>query len=310
MTMASIEIARAWTQYTMPSLLVDILTVEIDISDTHSKASPLRPKTFMKYPSSIHYYQNGTVSQPQLKDILNAGLTTAISLNYDIIIYSNMDINLMPHFYAIVDRMSDCYETFFINRVEIPNRIIKNITAINTTSVSIPNNNNDIENVYSNTYININTMEQGYKYALLFNQLHPGYDCMITTPQSLVKIIDNVGDVFVGHPPVGSVLAKAAAIVDSSCITARGLPATFHVGTRNGHWNYQEESLNGLNNLNDLNGLLGMKSNAMKRKSQKPCRPYSMMKSRKRIECFPEIYHDIPLRFKALLPEDSLVKVI
>lgn len=303
MTMASIEVARAWMQYTIPTVLVDILTVEID-DDANSIIPPLRPKTFIKYPSPIRYYQNGSfpIPQPQLKDILNAGLSAGVLLNYDIIIYSNMDINLMPHFYAIVDKMSECYETFFINRVEIPDRVIKDLDVLNKTSIATPNIDN-VEDIYTDTYINIDTIEEAYKYALQFNQLHPGYDCMITTPRSLTKIIDKVGDVFVGHPPVGSVLAKAAAVVDNTCITAKGLPATFHVGSRNGHWSNQKEA------LNDLNGKLGSKSKAFKRKNQLPCRPYSMMKSRKRTECYAEIYPDVPLRLKYKLPEDSMIKV-
>lgn len=298
MTMASIEVARAWIEYTNPSLSVDILTVEID----DSNLPPLRPKTFFKYPFLIPYYQNGSVLQPQLKNILRAGLNTGLSLKYDIIVYSNMDINTLPHFYAIVDKMSDCYETFFINRVEIPDRIVKDMAVLNTTSFVAPKINN-IEDIYTDIYININTMEEAYKYALKFHQLHPGYDCMITTPQSLVKIIDNIGEVFVGHPPVGSVLAKAAAVIDPSCITARGVPATFHVGSRNGHWEDKNET------LNDLNGFLSTQSNALKKKSQKPCKPYSMMKSRKKKNCYPDIYPDEPLKRKFKLPEDYLVKV-
>jgi len=301
MTMASIEVARAWTQYTLPELMVDILTIEVN-DEIHS--APMRPSTFTKYPHFIKYYKNDsyTISQPQLKDILNAGLSTALTLNYEIIIYSNMDINVMPHFYAIVDKMSDCYENYFINRVEIPDKIVKDLAILNRTSIVTPTVN--VEDIYTDKPINLNNIEEGYKYALQFNQLHPGYDCMVTTPTSLEKIIGNIGDVFIGHPPVGSVLAKATKLVDSSCITLRGLSATFHVGTRNGHWYSAEKEM-----LNDLNGKLGSKSNALKRKSQKPCQPYSMMKSRKRKNCFPDIYPDVPLRMKYKLPEDKDIKI-
>ena len=52
MTMASIEVARAWMQYTMPTVLVDILTVEID-NEKQSIVSPLRPKTFIRYVNAL-----------------------------------------------------------------------------------------------------------------------------------------------------------------------------------------------------------------------------------------------------------------
>lgn len=302
--MASIEVARAWAQYSLPSKLeVDILTVEVN-DEIHS--APMRPSTFIKYPHLLNYYKDDShkITQPKLKDILNAGVNTALTLNYEIIVYSNMDINVMPHFYAIVDKVSDCYENYFINRVEIPNRIVKDLTVLNRTS-EVTTTIENVEDIYTDKPINLDNIEEGYKYALQFNQLHPGYDCMVTTPTSLEKIISNIGEVFVGHPPVGSVLAKATKLVDSRCITLRGLSATFHVGSRNGHWNSPEKEL-----LNDLNGELGKKSNAMKKKSQKPCQPYSMMKSRKRKTCFPDIYPDIPLRLKFKLPEDKDIKII
>ena len=67
-------------------------------------------------------------------------------------------------------------------------------------------------------------------------QLHPGYDCVVATRAALTRALPMLGDVFLGFPPVGALLAEALAHADPGCVTARNAALTFHLGARNGGW--------------------------------------------------------------------------
>ena len=79
-------------------------------------------------------------------------------------------------------------------------------------------------------------LSTAYQYALTFAQVHPGFDTVVMPRGMLPEVIDIVGSVFVGFPPVGGLLAEAVSHLDRSCVTTRHVPVTFHVGKRNGQW--------------------------------------------------------------------------
>ena len=140
--MASIEIARAWMQRMRPDVTVHIVTVEDKYNNTDSTDSPKRPLSFMSSAVALDYttfdqHMNTFTNKqafntnpnipnsqpvplttkrlPLLRDILSAGLMT--DQTYSHVIYTNMDILVMPFFYAAVDDMVNCrINSFFFNR--------------------------------------------------------------------------------------------------------------------------------------------------------------------------------------------------
>ena len=139
--MTSIEIARAWMQRMRPDVTVHIVTIEENYNHTETD-SLKRPQSFttskvtLDYTTFDHHMNSFRKKQtlhtnpnmpdgesfppttkrlPSLRDILSAGITTDQS--YSHVIYTNMDIFLMPFFYAAVDDMINCrINTFFFNR--------------------------------------------------------------------------------------------------------------------------------------------------------------------------------------------------
>ena len=79
-------------------------------------------------------------------------------------------------------------------------------------------------------------LSTAYQYALHFAQMHPGFDTIVMPRRMLPGVINTVGSVFVGFPPVGGILAEAVSHSDRGCVATRHVPATFHVGSRNGQW--------------------------------------------------------------------------
>ena len=66
--------------------------------------------------------------------------------------------------------------------------------------------------------------------------MHPGFDTVVMPRGVLPGLINSVGNVFVGFPPVGGMLAEALSNLDRSCVATRHVHVTFHIGRRNGHW--------------------------------------------------------------------------
>jgi hypothetical protein len=59
---------------------------------------------------------------------------------------------------------------------------------------------------------------------------------VVATPEALARALPMLGDVFVGFPPVGGLLAEVLAHADPGCVTVRNAALTFHYGARNGGW--------------------------------------------------------------------------
>ena len=314
-TMASIEVARAWIKHiSNGKIAVDVVTIEIDNKIDKPFDPPLRPLSFYRSPVSLSrtseeliekMYNNTATSTsfyesisnkiikrnmrklPLVKDVLKIAHDISSACAYDRIIYSNADIGVMPHFYSVVSEMMKCKSTFFINRVEIPDVFTPSTVMKDSRGISFLRR-TEISNTEGRTDPKLN-LEAAYTYTLEYEQSHPGYDCFVARPETISEIVDVIGDIFVGFPPVGSALAKAAKRIDPGCVAARNFPATFHIGSKNGDWglntkkdegggkDYNNESNNNNNEnfdfdnkmYHDLNGYLHRKSKLYMNPSKK-----------------------------------------
>ena len=300
MVMASIECARAWIDYVEPAHVhVSVVSIFGDnegpfmLPATFSRATTTLRKSAMDVlDNEAKRNLTRRRSLPLLKDILRIGHQEAYE-KYDYVIFSNADINVMPHFYAVVRAMLQCHKTFFINRVEIPEAQVTNPAQFHLGPT--------VSNLIPNLPIDLDSIHMAFEYTTKFAQLHPGYDCFVVATDLLDKLVDKVGNVFVGYPPAGSILAEAARSVDRMCVTARRVPATFHVGSRNGEWQGGDAA-----QYISLNGQLAQ--NVRKGKPSK-CRPTAFKTKGGGIsKCYPLRYY--PMGAKegmAMFPEDYAV---
>lgn len=240
LTMMTIEAARAWMKFKFPNIQVDIYTIEGPYKKHSNIKPPLRPKAFYKSPfqlnktildiPSISKFITPNMTRrtvPLLRDVLGVGLHPHFT-HYTHIIYSNMDICVMPHFYAIITDLLNCKMLdFFLNRVEIPSYKILGLNYNHTynpsTSEIISLNNLILKSERDNQMIplyadNINIF---YNYAQVFQQLHPGYDCVVMRRSILEQVVRNVGEVFTGYPPVGAILVEAVKKASPNCVTTQ-----------------------------------------------------------------------------------------
>lgn len=122
------EAARAWAEYMLPGLVVDIVTVESSYSS--DDIAPWRPSTFLKATKNLTQTAFDVISEfntsiskrplPLLREILEVGTDFMASNKgspYTHVIFTNTDIGVMPHFYWMVDKMATCVNrSFFLNR--------------------------------------------------------------------------------------------------------------------------------------------------------------------------------------------------
>jgi len=218
-----------------------------------------------------------------LQHLLRAGLDEATKRSSDFVIFSNVDINVMPHFYAVVVEMLSCHQTFFLNRVEIPDALYDNLAGfhLGRARMQVPH-----------TPLTLKNINTAFQYTTMFQQLHPGYDCFVVATGLLSRLADKVGDVFVGFPPAGAVLAEAARSVDRLCVTARRIPATFHVGSRNGEW----EGVDAEQYIS-INGALARRiPNRPKAVKGSKCRAMTFKtKGKGKTKCYPIEYYPISI---------------
>jgi len=233
---------------------------------------------------------------PLLQDLLRVGLDEAKTHSVDFVIFSNIDINVMPHFYAIVREMLLCHKTFFINRVEIPETEVTNIAQFHRGS--------ELSRPIPSKLIDLRSIDVAFEYAMAFSQLHPGYDCFVVASELLEKVANLVGNVFVGYPPAGSILAEAARSVDRLCVTARRIPGTFHVGSRNGEWQGGDAA-----QYIEFNGQLAK----LARKQQKASKCRSVTFKTKGYgvsKCYPRQFYPLPMNsVSAMFPEDYALQL-
>lgn len=235
-TMASLDIARQWlsAKWLQNDVTVDIVA----IVDEKDRGKFEIPTTFQ-----VVYLKNNA-SWPGSHPPLHQLLSTAQQLHssntrspYTHVIYSNVDIGVLPHFYQLLWSSVPCSGAFFVGRVEIPTP--KALATVQKHQGPV------LDEVYRNT--------------LRYQQRHAGYDCMVFATSHLPALMEFVGPVLVGYPPAGKALMQAAKFADLACLVFFGLRVTFHLGTRNAAWAESEAAtgylLNKKNYLQHLDDL-------------------------------------------------------
>jgi tetratricopeptide (TPR) repeat protein len=157
---------------------------------------------------------------PLIKDILDRLYEAASEAEY--LIYTNVDIALMPHFYITVNQLIEKgYDAFFINRRTISKKY---------QSVS------DIPLMYSE-----------------IGKPHGGQDCFVFKRSVYPEYY--IGDICIGVPSFGKEL-----VINLLCHATRfeefkDLHLTFHLGNDR-VWNYDENQDYRLHNINELKKII------------------------------------------------------
>ena len=161
--------------------------------------SPAVPPDFITTPDLTRSFRDITSNDhaaklPLLTDILNA---LVISSSADYLIYSNLDIALMPNFYETVQAIADAgHDAFVINRRTI-----------------------------SNDYQRLEDLP--YMYAEP-GELHRGWDCFIFR-RGLLPLLE-LDQVCIGAPLVGLVFYANLAVYAENFKEFTDLHLTFHLG--------------------------------------------------------------------------------
>ena len=137
---------------------------------------------------------------PFLKEILDRLYEHAVQADY--LIYTNVDIALQPHFYqAILDKISQGYDAFVINRRTISNRYTRP---------------DELEEMAA---------ERG--------QPHPGFDCFIFKRRLYPQF--ELGEIAIGIPQVANLLLLNLAVSAHNFQVFKDEFLTFHIGD-DGQW--------------------------------------------------------------------------
>lgn len=145
---------------------------------------------------------------PLLRDILWRFYEAS---DADYFIFTNLDIGLMPLFYTHIKSLIDeGFDAIYINRRDLPL-------------------------VHQGVIIN----ENSYKLACdLDGSMHPGLDCFIFKRNIIPQL--NMGNVFVGYPPVGQVLKTQIDLYSKKTKWITEEKLTFHVGSDR-YWNKEKK---------------------------------------------------------------------
>ena len=121
--MASIDVARVWVQRILPDVQVAVVTFDGRNSSVRrptffdASTTTLNHSVFEQLARShnVDTASFGGRRLPLLRDVLEAAMSDLRPFTH--LIYTNMDIFVMPHFYAAVDSMVTCgLQSFFFNR--------------------------------------------------------------------------------------------------------------------------------------------------------------------------------------------------
>ena len=263
-TMASIEIARKATESTLNSIDVDVAVAFILTEADRISQSVYVPDAF--YVSPVHLNESDVVDSagkklPILRRLLEISYSIADEFNFTHVVFTNRDILVMPSFYFdVAFILNGEKETFFINRVEIPeakvaSNMLKSFFSMTNSSLLYerPLQSFDLTN-----------MHIPFEYAISFGQHHPGFDCVVIKKSTLKRVFPLIGDVFVGYPPAGSILNQAiASIARREAVTMTHMHSTFHIGSRNSKWGHSKTKH--ATHLPELNQALASRSEVMKK---------------------------------------------
>ncbi|MGB3591795.1 MAG: hypothetical protein WBA16_08960 [Nonlabens sp.] len=175
-----------------PSIEVTIAAI------VHKEDSPKMPDAIQ----NLHYLERfvdqvANLSIPSTKPLLRDIFNFLNSYNADYIVYTNMDIGVMPFFYdSIKSIIEKGMDAFIINRRRVAPQAISNPS---------------LHNYYSD-----------------LGAMHNGYDCFVFKKE-IAKMLD-LGDVCVGVPHVGNSLAFNLMCHAKSFKLYTSLHLTFHIG--------------------------------------------------------------------------------
>ena len=122
-----------------------------------------------------------------------------------------------------------------LRRVEIPEAVVANLSTFS----SHPANESYARPLQP---ITEDSLDLAYTYTQQFKQLHPGFDCLVIRREKLPAFVTYLGDVYIAFPPVGRMLTRAAKYADADCVTISNMHSTFHLGTRNGDWDSDNDT--------------------------------------------------------------------
>jgi hypothetical protein len=139
---------------------------------------------------------------PLIKDILQRVLNASES---EYVIYTNVDISLLPNFYTLVDAL------------------IKKSTCRNSSFVIN-------RRVISDNWISVDDIELMYAQVGL---IHPGYDCFIFSREVISKF--DFGNTCIGANWIGRVILANLIAYTDNCTIHTDYHITFHIGEA-GEW--------------------------------------------------------------------------
>ena len=183
-------------------------TVEVELVTIKHKQENVKIPTEFKIASDIEKYAWEYI--PALKDILPhrplprlvdiiAGLN--ISSDAEYFIYTNLDIGLYPNFYIQIKEMLDMgYDALCINRIDLPKKF-KDVT------------------------LDVNAIDLILK---VNGKRHPGIDCFVFKKDIVPSL--NLGNVYVGFPPVGMVLKTQIETNSKNFYWVKDQVLTYHLG--------------------------------------------------------------------------------
>lgn len=182
--------------------------VDLYITQYH-KDREIVPKGFIILPDldkstlDFHTFKTGNRELPRIRDIIDR-LHESSSAEY--FVYTNVDIGLQKNFYIyVVTLINKGFDAICINR---RNNIPKYLNGFGILDVS------QLEIIYK---------QKGEK--------HRGTDCFIFR-RDIVPIL-NLGNVFVGYPPVGKALREQIQKNSERFIWVKNKRVTFHIGKDN-----------------------------------------------------------------------------
>lgn len=182
-------------------------TVDVDlICVAHKDEHFETPPGFSRAPDLQRWCTDVFKQLPQdkplalISDILNSLFDTS---DAEWFVYTNVDIGLFPDFYHRVNSMivDGDLDSLIINRLDMPKHI------------------NDVKIDHTN-------------YQLVFDhpgEVHPGCDCFVFRREFIHEMV--LGDVFVGTPPIGSVLRNELnRLSGKHSVVTSDKRLTFHLG--------------------------------------------------------------------------------
>ena len=200
LTMRTMMVAK---EEARESVHVDLVAVKhkdeiLDISDSFNWAPEIESYAW----EYIETLKNLDLHKPlpRIKDILSSLYECS---DADYFIYTNLDIGLYPKFYLRVKELiEEGYDAFCINRKDLPKKL-KGI-------------------VLDEDHLNIIYSTEGMGIS------HPGIDCFIFR-REIVPFL-NLGNVYVGFPPIGQVLKTQVEINSERFTWIKDKSWTFHIG--------------------------------------------------------------------------------